>query len=103
MLHSLHLKSNIDKSVVYDNEQYIKETLQMLLPKYRLKRGDLIIMSKIVSKNYEDEKQVTAAVQRLLDNLSTSYLYLYLMYWPEAGCIDAKCPKNSKFCNLEDL
>jgi len=54
----------------------------------------------IAPKDHGDEKQVTAAVQRSLDNLGTSYLDLYLIHWPGAGRIDAKSPENSKLRNL---
>lgn len=59
----------------------------------------LIIFFK-APKDHGDEKQVTAAVQRSLDNLGTSYLDLYLIHWPGAGRIDAKSPENSKLRNL---
>ncbi|CAI6365296.1 unnamed protein product [Macrosiphum euphorbiae] len=90
----------IDTAAVYNNEQYIKEALKVLLPKYHLKREDLFITSKLAPKDHGDEKQVTAAVQRSLDNLGTSYLDLYLIHWPGAGRIDAKSPENSKLRNL---
>jgi len=36
-----------DTAAVYHNEKYIKEALQVLLPKYHLKREDLFITSKL--------------------------------------------------------
>lgn len=90
----------IDTAAVYNNEQYIKEALQVLLPKYHLKREDLFITSKLAPKDYGDEEQVTAAVQKSLDNLGTSYLDLYLIHWPGAACIDPRSPENSKLRNL---
>ncbi|VVC33439.1 NADP-dependent oxidoreductase domain,Aldo/keto reductase [Cinara cedri] len=90
----------IDTAAVYRNEEYIKEALAVLLPKYHLKREDLFITSKLAPRDYGDEKQVTAAVQSSLDNLGTNYLDLYLIHWPGASHIDAKSPENSKLRNL---
>jgi len=90
----------IDTAAVYHNEDYIREALKVLLPKYHLKREDLFITSKLAPKDHGDEKQVTAAVQRSLENLGVSYLDLYLIHWPGAGRIDAKSPENFKLRNL---
>lgn len=37
----------LDTAAVYNNEEYIKQALQVLLPKYHLKREDLFITSKL--------------------------------------------------------
>lgn len=37
----------LDTAAVYNNEQYIKDALKVLLPKYHLKREDLFITSKL--------------------------------------------------------
>lgn len=58
------------------------------------------ILIYIAPRDHGDEKQVTAAVQRSLENLGTSYLDLYLIHWPGAGRIDAKSPENSKLRGL---
>lgn len=36
-----------DTAAVYNNEEYIRDALKVLLPKYNLKREDLFITSKL--------------------------------------------------------
>lgn len=54
----------------------------------------------LAPRDHGDDNHVTAAVQRSLENLGTSYLDLYLIHWPGAGKVDARSPENSKLRNL---
>ncbi|XP_019867721.1 glyoxal reductase-like [Aethina tumida] len=70
----------IDTAKVYHNEKDIGVALKELLPKYKLKREDIFITSKL-SPADQGEKAYEA-LKESVTNLDCGYLDLYLIHWP---------------------
>lgn len=85
----------IDTAAVYGNEEDIGIALKTLLPKYKLKRQDIFITSKLAPHDHGDENKVRNAVYGSLKKLNTPYLDVYLIHWPAAGGLSPANPINA--------
>ncbi|KAJ6643101.1 Aldose reductase A [Pseudolycoriella hygida] len=88
---------HFDSAVCYRNESYIGEALRTLLPKYKLRREDIFITSKIIPAANQGEAEVTEIVKRSLRNLQIDYIDLYLIHWPGVSGIDVSSSENERY------
>ncbi|KAF7636293.1 Aldo_ket_red domain-containing protein [Meloidogyne graminicola] len=84
----------IDTAQVYANEKYIGKALKELLPKYKIKRKDLFITSKLSPKN-QGIKNCRQSVLDSLEKLQIEYLDLLLIHWPGTSKLRKNDPKNA--------
>ncbi|XP_018321268.1 uncharacterized protein LOC108734282 [Agrilus planipennis] len=87
----------IDTAAVYGNEQHIGSALKTLLPKYKLKREDIFITSKLSPS--DQGPNALAALKTSIENLQCDYLDLYLIHWPGVSGIQAESSDNFKLRN----
>ncbi|KAF2898552.1 hypothetical protein ILUMI_07623 [Ignelater luminosus] len=85
---------NIDSAAVYGNEHDIGLALKDLLPKYKLKREDIFITSKLSPSDQGDRAR--NAVANSLQNLQCGYIDLYLIHWPGASGTPTNSTENAK-------
>ena len=74
---------HIDCAYAYNNETEIGAAIKEAEKKYKLKRSQLFITSKLWNEFHKSE-DVEPALKQSLVNLGLDYLDLYLMHWPFA-------------------
>uniref|UniRef100_A0A914NRI0 NADP-dependent oxidoreductase domain-containing protein n=1 Tax=Meloidogyne incognita TaxID=6306 RepID=A0A914NRI0_MELIC len=84
----------IDTAQIYKNEKYIGKALQELMPKYKIKREDLFITTKLSPSN-QGIKNCRQSVLDSLEKLQIEYLDLLLIHWPGTSKLRKNDPKNS--------
>ena len=72
---------HIDCASIYQNEHEVGEALEHVFKTTTLVREDIFITSKVWNDMHKYE-QVLPAVQKLLRELKSDYLDLYLIHWP---------------------
>jgi len=85
----------IDTAAVYRNHTEIANTLQDVLPTLNLERKDIFLTSKL-SPSDQGRDKCFAAVERILDELKTDYLDLFLIHWPGVSRLDVSHQNNRK-------
>eukprot|EP00092_Neocalanus_flemingeri_P007059 GFUD01007626.1.p1 GENE.GFUD01007626.1~~GFUD01007626.1.p1 ORF type:complete len:321 (+),score=96.36 GFUD01007626.1:89-964(+) len=85
----------IDTAAVYRNHGKLATALREVLPSLGLSRADIFITSKLAPKDHGSEK-CEEAVGKVLKELDTEYLDLFLLHWPGVQKLDVKDPLNSK-------
>merc|ERR1711892_132526 len=83
----------IDTAEVYRNHNKIATALASALPSLGLTRQDIFITSKLHPKDHGTEK-CQEAVDKVLKDLDTEYLDLFLIHWPGVQKLDVKDPLN---------
>nr|CAD2147585.1 unnamed protein product [Meloidogyne enterolobii] len=84
----------IDTAQIYKNEKYIGKALQELMPKYKIKREDIFITTKLAPSN-QGIKNCRQSVLDSLEKLQIEYLDLLLIHWPGTSKLRKNDPKNS--------
>jgi len=82
----------IDTAQGYKNEAEIGRALEILMPKYGLKRGDLFITTKLQTGNMTTEK-VRSSVEQSLIDLKMDYVDLFLIHHAKPSWLEAQDPK----------
>merc|ERR1712096_240322 len=85
----------IDTAEVYRNHCKLATALREALPSLGLTRGDIFITSKLAPKNHGADP-CEEAVGKVLKDLETEYLDLFLLHWPGVQKLDVKDPLNRK-------
>lgn len=88
---------HFDTAVVYRNEEQIGSALKELLPKYKLRREDIFITSKLIPIANKGPDYVTTTVKNSLRQLQTDYIDLYLIHWPGVSGIPVTHPDNVRY------
>lgn len=83
----------IDTAEVYRNHCKIASALGEVLPSLVLTREDIFITSKLAPKDHGDDK-CQDAIDKVLKDLETEYLDLFLLHWPGVQKLDVKDPLN---------
>lgn len=83
-----------DTAPVYGNLEILAEIFRNYLPKYKLERKDIFIVSKLSPSDHGD--RVGKAVQDCMASLGIDYIDLFLIHWPGAAKIDVTSSKNSE-------
>lgn len=73
----------IDTAACYQNERFIGEALEELLPKHGMQHSDIFITSKLSPAELES-RTTTKGVLKSLEDLKMDYIDLYLIHWPGA-------------------
>jgi diketogulonate reductase-like aldo/keto reductase len=73
----------IDTAHLYENEEFIGNTLQKIFSKGKIKKEDIFITTKLWSTNRRPER-VEQACRDSLKRLKLAYLDLYLIHSPIA-------------------
>ena len=84
----------MSKSSVYRNHGTIAASLREWLPKLGLERKDLFITSKLGPKDHGGDK-CQAAIDRILEELETNFLDLFLIHWPGVQGVDVTSSTNA--------
>ena len=84
----------IDTAAVYRNHADIADSLARHLPRLDLERGDIFITSKLAPKDHGSEG-CKAGIVKVLQELNTDYLDLFLIHWPGVQKLDVEDPMNS--------
>ncbi|XP_072930465.1 uncharacterized oxidoreductase YtbE-like [Epargyreus clarus] len=79
-----------DTAAMYGNEVALNRAFEKLLPKYNLKRSDLFITSKIVTRSRASYTGIKRVLEKTLKNLGTDYLDLYLINYPTGNTSSRK-------------
>ena len=85
----------LDTASVYKNHRKIAATLKEVLPRLGLTRADLFLTSKLAPQDQGTER-CRAAVRKILSDLGTDYLDLFLIHWPGVQKVDVQSPLNRK-------
>ena len=85
----------LDTASVYKNHRKIATTLKEVLPRLGLTRADLFLTSKLAPIDQGTER-CREAVGKILSDLSTDYLDLFLIHWPGVQRVDVQSPLNRK-------
>lgn len=88
---------HFDTAVVYRNEEQIGSALKELLPKYKLRRQDIFITSKLIPIASKGPDYVATTVKASLRQLQTDYIDLYLIHWPGVSGIPVTHPENVRY------
>ncbi|CAJ0922540.1 unnamed protein product, partial [Mesorhabditis belari] len=72
-----------DTAQMYGNEAAVGEALNTLLPKYRLNRQDVFVVSKVQPPNQGD--RADPSIVESLRKLNLGYIDLMLIHWPNAS------------------
>lgn len=96
-----------DTAQLYGTEAALGRAFAEFLPKYKLKRSDIFITSKIAPENQGTEL-ARKSIMRTLSDLQTDYLDLMLIHWPGTNVIpisDARGPelRRQTYAVLEEL
>ena len=83
----------LDTASVYRNHNKIATTLTAALPRLGLTRSDLFITSKLAPLDHGTEK-CRAAIKKILSDLQTDYLDLFLIHWPGVQKLEVQDPLN---------
>ena len=83
----------LDTASVYRNHNKIATTLTAALPRLGLTRSDLFITSKLAPLDHGTEK-CRAAIEKILSDLQTDYLDLFLIHWPGVQKLEVQDPLN---------
>ncbi|KAF5282573.1 hypothetical protein FQA39_LY04980 [Lamprigera yunnana] len=83
----------IDTAAIYGNEKIIGQALKKLLPKYKLTRQDIFLISK-VPPTHHGESAMESLTQSIRD-LGCDYIDLYLIHWPGSFEYSASDKENS--------
>jgi len=83
----------IDTAEVYRNHCKIASALEEALPSLGLTRQDIFITSKLAPKDHGNDK-CQEAIDKVLKDLETEYLDLFLLHWPGVQKLDVKDPLN---------
>lgn len=96
---------HFDCAAIYHNEAEIGKHLPQLLTKYKLRRDQIWLTSKLWN-SYHAAKDVRPALIKTLEDLQTDYLDLYLMHWPVAQKkeVGLSVPTNGKdYISIADI
>ena len=85
----------LDTASVYKNHNKIANTLKEVLPRLGLTRADIFLTSKLAPLEQGTER-CRAAVTKILSDLNTDYLDLFLIHWPGVQNVDVQSPLNGK-------
>jgi len=85
----------IDTAEVYRNHNKISKALKENLPNLDLTRKDIFITSKLHPKDHGIDR-CEEAVKKVLRDLDTEYLDLFLLHWPGVQKLDVRDPLNQK-------
>merc|ERR1712096_80913 len=85
----------IDTAEVYRNHCKLATALKEALPSLGLTREDIFITSKLAPKDHGVDK-CDEAVGKVLKDLETDYLDLFLLHWPGVQKLDVEDPLNRK-------
>ena len=85
----------LDTASVYRNHNKIATTLAEVLPRLGLSRPDIFITSKLAPLDHGTDK-CRAAIEKILRDLNTDYLDLFLIHWPGVQKLDVQDPMNRK-------
>ena len=85
----------LDTASVYKNHNKIANTLREVLPRLGLTRADIFLTSKLAPLDQGTER-CRAAVTKILSDLNTDYLDLFLIHWPGVQNVDVQSPLNGK-------
>ena len=85
----------LDTASVYKNHNKIANTLKEVLPRLGLTRADIFLTSKLAPLDQGTER-CRAAVTKILSDLNTDYLDLFLIHWPGVQNVDVQSPLNGK-------
>ena len=83
----------IDTADVYRNHTEIASSLEKVMPGLGLARSDLFITSKLSPRDH-GAAECERAVSRILGELGTDYLDLFLIHWPGRKKLDVGDPRN---------
>ena len=85
-----------DTAAVYRNEEYIGDCLPGLLEKYKLKREDIFITTKLGPKDLSAQNS-SQALDSSLSKLKIDYVDLYLIHWPGKQGLQQSNPLNQQY------
>lgn len=88
---------HFDTAVVYRNEEQIGSALKELLPKYKLRRDEIFLTSKLIPIANKGPEYVATTVKNSLRQLQTDYIDLYLIHWPGVSGIPVTHPDNVRY------
>ena len=88
-----HGYRGLDTASVYKNHNKIANTLKEVLPRLGLSRSDIFLTSKLAPLDQGTER-CRAAVRKILTDLNTDYLDLFLIHWPGVQNVDVQSPLN---------
>lgn len=88
---------HFDTAVVYRNEEQIGSALKELLPKYKLRRDEIFLTSKLIPIANKGPEYVATTVKNSLRQLQTNYIDLYLIHWPGVSGIPVTHPDNVRY------
>jgi len=83
----------IDTAAVYRNHTKLATALEEVLPSLGLCRADVFITSKLAPLDHGTDK-CQNAVEKVLRELDTEYLDLFLLHWPGVQKLDVQDPLN---------
>ncbi|KAF7639706.1 Aldo_ket_red domain-containing protein [Meloidogyne graminicola] len=73
-----------DTAKLYQNEKQLGNSLEKLLPKYKLKREDIFLLTKFSPFSAEKAtEEIPKLIEESLKNLKTSYIDLVLIHCPK--------------------
>lgn len=88
---------HFDTAVVYRNEEQIGSALKELLLKYKLRRDEIFLTSKLIPIANKGPEYVATTVKNSLRQLQTDYIDLYLIHWPGVSGIPVTHPDNVRY------
>ena len=84
----------IDTAAVYRNHANIADTLAAEMPRHQLTRADIFLTSKLAPRD-QGAEACRRAIVKVLEELKTDYLDLFLIHWPGVQKLAVDDPQNA--------